>query len=279
MENTTGEKQIEAVLKKHRIKFEKRHRLTSLKKDSKKYRIPDFYLPGSGLCIEYFGSWDLPSKSLRARERLRFLEKLAVYELNKVWCIYLYPNTLKYAEKIILTMIEKIKIKREVDRGGLEDAKKGLVHGIEDKIHTKVFLVKKEHFKEPHWVRFLIFALAGSLLTLFFVLLGMNIALFFPAVFAVSNSMRASLLLVLNSLYFAFVGVTLASIAVAAFHAHRKYIISGFLNIFFVVAIALVALSLINLVFNPVFLDSMFLAFFTVMIVVPVEAYMAWSRE
>ena len=83
MENTAGEKQIEAVLKKHRVRSEGKHRLTSLKKDSKKYRIPDFYLPEYRLCIEYFGSWDLPGKSLQARERLRFLEKVAVYELNK----------------------------------------------------------------------------------------------------------------------------------------------------------------------------------------------------
>ena len=53
----TGEKQIATILKELNVDFQDDKKLF-LKKDTKKYRVPDFYLPKHDLVIEYFGSWN-----------------------------------------------------------------------------------------------------------------------------------------------------------------------------------------------------------------------------
>jgi len=273
-ENTSGELLIESILKKHKILFDRKKRLTTLKKDPKKFRIPDFYLPAYGLCIEYFGSWDLEQESLRSKERARFLEKIAVYELNKVKCVYLYPHTLKYAEKIILTAIEKVKIGWELDKGALDKLGKKVIIKISK---PKIVFVPKEGYSMPHWLNFLLFFFAGALLALFFVLFAFNSMLFFQNYFQFSMSTLDTIGWVIRTVNIGFFIATVASICTAIYFAHRKYLLNEFMWVFYLVMAALVVLSLINIVFNPIFLNGMFLAFFTVMILVPVETYMAWN--
>lgn len=111
--NLTGEKQIAKILKEMNVKFDDKKKFY-LKKDSKKYRVPDFYLPKYDLVIEYFGSWDYKkSKKMQEKERARFMEKVGAYESSGMNCIYLYPNDLINAKKIIeekIKSIEKPKI-------------------------------------------------------------------------------------------------------------------------------------------------------------------------
>lgn len=107
--NYSGEKQLELILKELNLPFERNKKL-KLEKDSKKYRIPDFYITKYDLVIEYFGSWEnKKNKAMEKKERARFMEKVGAYEESGVDCIYLYPEDLKNAKQKIETKIELIK--------------------------------------------------------------------------------------------------------------------------------------------------------------------------
>jgi hypothetical protein len=105
--NTIGEKEIEKILKQHAIKYTRKKKLT-LKKDSRKFRIPDFYIADKKLAIEYFGSWNITdNKELEKRERKRFMEKVGAYNTNGINCVYIYPSELVQAENIILNAVKE----------------------------------------------------------------------------------------------------------------------------------------------------------------------------
>jgi hypothetical protein len=106
--NKSGEKLIEAVLDKHKIRYDRRKKM-KLKKDTKNYRIPDFYLPDYKLVIEFFGSWLVPeNKKFEERERKRFMEKVGAYHQSHIHTLYLYPTQLIDAEKLIVKATKQI---------------------------------------------------------------------------------------------------------------------------------------------------------------------------
>ena len=128
--NITGEKQIASILKDMGINFDRKKKLYPAK-DSKKYRIPDFYLPKYKLAIEYFGSWDNSlSKTLQDKERARFMEKVGAYEASGVKCVYIYPNQLAVAKEIIQKALRKYE-------------KKSTKNSVNDKIAKSIFIEKK----------------------------------------------------------------------------------------------------------------------------------------
>ena len=107
--NKSGEKFIEAILDKHKVKYDRRTKM-KLKKDTKKFRVPDFFLSEYDLVIEFFGSWLMPNnKKFEERERKRFMEKVGAYHQSKIHTLYLYPTQLKDAEKLILKSLKDIK--------------------------------------------------------------------------------------------------------------------------------------------------------------------------
>ena len=106
--NKSGEKLIETILDAHNIRFNRKKQM-KLKKDTKKYRVPDFYLPDYNMVIEFFGSWIVPeNKKFEERERKRFMEKVGAYHQSKIHTLYLYPTQLKDAEKLILKATKQI---------------------------------------------------------------------------------------------------------------------------------------------------------------------------
>jgi hypothetical protein len=106
--NKSGEKLIESILDKHKIRYDRKKRM-KLKKDTKKFRIPDFYLQDYNLVIEFFGSWIVPgNKKFEKREQKRFMEKVGVYHHNKMHTLYLYPTDLRDAEKLIVKATKQI---------------------------------------------------------------------------------------------------------------------------------------------------------------------------
>ncbi|MBT4870915.1 MAG: hypothetical protein HON47_05045 [Candidatus Diapherotrites archaeon] len=106
--NKSGEKLIESILDKHKIRYDRKKRM-KLKKDTKKFRIPDFYLQDYNLAIEFFGSWIVPgNKKFEKREQKRFMEKVGVYHHNKMHTLYLYPTDLRDAEKLIVKATKQI---------------------------------------------------------------------------------------------------------------------------------------------------------------------------
>jgi hypothetical protein len=101
-------KQIRKILFHNKISFLTSQRLY-LKNDSKKYRVPDFYLPDQNIVVEYFSSWEVAENVVfQKNERTRFMKKVEVYGENKYNCLFIYPNEVGALEELILGFIKKI---------------------------------------------------------------------------------------------------------------------------------------------------------------------------
>jgi hypothetical protein len=84
-----GELFISEFLKRKRIIFRSQEKISGLTNDSKQYRIADFYLVKYKLFIEFNGLWNTSEEYKQA-----YKQKMAVYEKNRIPCIYLYPENL-----------------------------------------------------------------------------------------------------------------------------------------------------------------------------------------
>ncbi len=100
-EESDGETAIAAILRKMNVSFEPEKVITGLKGDTHSYRKADFYLPDYDIFVEFFGGWDTPNPKERKKERARYNKKKMIYNLNGIKCIYIYPNQLHYANKLI----------------------------------------------------------------------------------------------------------------------------------------------------------------------------------
>ena len=137
-----GEKQIALILKEMNVTFDDKKKFF-LKKDTKKYRVPDFYLPKYNLAIEYFGSWDhKKSKKIQEKERKRFMEKVGAYESSGINCIYIYPNDLANAKTIIKNKLEEMD-KPQSTVKKVEPNKNKIEEEIPDQIITTTKTVKE----------------------------------------------------------------------------------------------------------------------------------------
>lgn len=56
----------------------------------------DFYLPECDVYIEFLGNWNTSD-----RDKQRYKEKMRVYNLNGLKCIWIYPNQLHYTFTVI----------------------------------------------------------------------------------------------------------------------------------------------------------------------------------
>lgn len=84
-----GERQIAGFLDQRQIPFEYEHPLALFHRDRIRLYYPDFYLPGQGLFIEYFGM-------LGNNEYENGLnEKLAAYQANQATVLSVYPFNLQ----------------------------------------------------------------------------------------------------------------------------------------------------------------------------------------
>lgn len=108
-----GERAVCAALKNLNIKYEQEKVIDFLEKDTKKYRVADFFLPKYNLYIEYLGGWDKKNPEHRAMERRRYGHKKYVYRKNAVRCIWIYPNQLNYVSSVIMNSIESFQKKKK----------------------------------------------------------------------------------------------------------------------------------------------------------------------
>lgn len=89
-----GEDFVAGILDKIGEDYKREKKIYGLKGDAISYpRIADFYLPKHKIYIEFFGGWNTPNLEERKTERARYMEKKRVYDLNKIKCIYLYPQS------------------------------------------------------------------------------------------------------------------------------------------------------------------------------------------
>ncbi|MBI1969654.1 hypothetical protein HYS48_03080 [Candidatus Woesearchaeota archaeon] len=84
-----GAKALQAFFKSHNIASAYREKKINLKHEVKEYVLPDFYLAGYDIFVEFMSGWDDP------KQRPRLLEKLEIAERNSLPILFLYPNELK----------------------------------------------------------------------------------------------------------------------------------------------------------------------------------------
>lgn len=84
-----------------------------MKGDFKGSRRADFFLKEYNIYIEYLGGWDKKDPEEREKERKRYNEKKAIYELNNIKCIWIFPVQLNYVSNVIKRELEKLSGKVE----------------------------------------------------------------------------------------------------------------------------------------------------------------------
>lgn len=93
------------------IEFESQKKIFNLRSDSKQFRIADFYLPKFKVYVEFFGLWNNSGNE-------EYLHKKDIYRLNKIPCVYIYPENLGIIEftfdRRIQLVLEKNNLKKEL---------------------------------------------------------------------------------------------------------------------------------------------------------------------
>ena len=107
---TEGEEFIAEYLTYNKIDFLAQYEIHFLKGDDKKYRKADFYLPKYKVYLEFEGAFNSDSY------KDRYISKKAVYEKNKIPCIYLYPENLGIIRYIFPKRMESLLRKHQMNR-------------------------------------------------------------------------------------------------------------------------------------------------------------------
>lgn len=292
--NKYDEAVIVGILKEIGINFETRKKLI-LKKDTKKYRIPDFYLPKYNLAIEYFGSWNnSKNKAMQERERKRFMEKVGAYESSGIDCIYLYPDELIHAKKLIQHKIKEIEnpkeediiaqsivtkpkkttIKKMVEEERIVLPKREVIEKKETTIDTsnleenKIISSKKE-YEEHNGLKqallYCIYAIGGLFIFMLLISFGL---------FLLGNPLENPLNEIYEILYLLFILTGVLSIILATLFAVNKELSKGFI----IVGVVLLAFYLITLFsFGDPF-TRIITILVTALAVAPAEYYMVTSN-
>ncbi|MDD4251254.1 MAG: hypothetical protein PHX27_03625 [Candidatus ainarchaeum sp.] len=272
-----GEKEIEKILTELKVKFDRKKKLKNLKKDTKKFRVPDFYLEEYSLVIEYFGGWDnKKNKALEKRERARFMEKVGAYEESGVNCVYLYPEDLPVLKEKILKKINSIKESRKAKEiSKTITTKKEII--INEKVKpiekkpiivkdnpTNPFIKKEINKNKPLFKKIIIgLDLIALLLLLFMIIITILILL-------EGNPLISDLYPILDFLFFTFTGVIILSIIFSALFALEKNISKGFIY----VSIILIAFFLILLWFFGDPLTKIIIIMIGAIVIIPGQYYL-----
>jgi hypothetical protein len=71
------------------LEYREQHLIPGLNDKYSTHRVADFYLPKYNVMVEFAGRWNR-SKD----ERKRYQDKKEVYEINKIPCVWIYPDNL-----------------------------------------------------------------------------------------------------------------------------------------------------------------------------------------
>lgn len=108
-----GELFIKDYLESNSIKYVFQSKIEGLKNDVKSYRVADFYLPKYKVYIEFYGLWNNSNNE-------DYKIKKKVYELNKIPCVYLYPENLGIIgftlDKRLQAELKKYKLDKELKK-------------------------------------------------------------------------------------------------------------------------------------------------------------------
>ena len=110
---TEGEQYVEDFFQSFGIEYECQKKIVGLKKDTKFYRVADFYLPKFKVYVEFYGLWNNSGNQ-------DYSEKKEVYKHNGIPCVYLYPENLGILEysfdKRIQQVLEYHKMENELNK-------------------------------------------------------------------------------------------------------------------------------------------------------------------
>ena len=306
--NKSGEKLIESVLTSHKIRYDRKKKM-KLKKDTKAYRIPDFYLPDYNMIIEFFGSWNAPeNKKYQDRERKRFMEKVGVYHQNKIHTLYLYPKQLKDAEKLIIKATKQISnlpaiyrqplywnipwlVEKKIEKPKASDFLKSksvtketekIVNEInleknnETKTEEKVVVVEKEHkvlVRNAPTTEFKddYKPISNTFATLLLMLTGLVVFLFL--VYGVT--VFAGMIELMEPAFNLFILVTIILVILSAIYALERNIFHGFI----IVGIILTILILIGILLLGDNVWRLVTTIIIILAIVPTEYYMITSNS
>ncbi len=280
----TGEKEIKKILEELKVDFDTKKKLF-LKKDTKKFRIPDFFLPKYNLTIEYFGSWNNPkNKKLQEKERKRFMEKVGAYESSGVNCIYLYPDELVHAKKIIENKINELEdpIKEEIiEQVSNKPTQKNVVRVKEEKIiiqkekklpkfddDYETPIVVKEKPTEDGLKKIIIYNISAI------VILFIALVLMMIFTFSIGNPLINPISEIYEITYILFIIAGIISIILSIVFAINKDLSKGFI----IVAIILIAFYIITLFFFGDPLTRTITILLTALAIAPSEYYMVTSN-
>ncbi len=283
--NLSGEKKIEEILKQNNIKFDRKKKLI-LSKDSKNYRMPDFYLEKYQMAIEYFGSWhNKESKKIEQKERARFMEKVGAYEESGIDCLYLYPQDLIDAEKKILEKISKIELRTKAKEvAKLIPAKKQDTHIRPTKTTSTKEIIKTEtttyhtHLEpntlaetfDTQTLKKIILGIASISLLLF-----LFQAIIGTILFTQGNPLTSDLSGPNDLFYLIFVVLIPVGIILSGVYAYKKNLSKGFLY----VSIIMFIFYIITLLLFGDPLNRAIVLLVSVLAIIPIEHYMLTSNN
>lgn len=286
-----NEKKIAKILDELNIKYESNKKLV-LQKDTKKYRVPDFYLPKYSLAIEYFESWNnIKNKAMEKRERKRFMEKVGAYESSGINCIYLYPDEIIHAKKIIEKKISEFddSLKNEIvsqvinnknikNEENKDEENKEIIKTKKEFTKTIIYPEKKISFEkdfkkitieENSFLKKFILLCIGLITILFFGLLVVNIVNFLQG-----NILNNPLIEIIEILFSLFVFVGIVSILASIIFAIQKNLSKGII----IVGIILVFFFILTLMFFGDPFTQIITVLVIALAVVPSEYYMITSN-
>jgi hypothetical protein len=106
-----GEEFLQDFFESVEIKFVREKTISGLKGDQKQYRVADFYLPQFHVYVEFLGLWN----TIKNEE---YKVKKEIYKLNKIPCVYIYPDNLGIIhyifDKRIQTELSKNNLNKEL---------------------------------------------------------------------------------------------------------------------------------------------------------------------
>jgi hypothetical protein len=277
--NLSGEKKIAELLTKNKIKFDRKKKLV-LQKDSKKYRMPDFYLEKYQVAIEYFGSWHhKDSKKIEQKERARFMEKVGAYEESGIDCLYLYPEDLANAEQKILEKLGKAELRNKASEIAKLIPTKQTTHIRPTKTTTVVTETTDYHKHlektssadvfNPIFLKKLVLGIASVSLVLFLFQFIIGTMLFIQG-----NPLTSDLFGPNDLFYLIFIVLIPIGIILSGVYAYKKNLSKGFIYVSIIMIVFYTAL----LIFFGDPLNRAIILLASVLAIIPIEHYMLTSN-
>ena len=296
--NKSGEKLIESILTSHHIRYDRKKKM-KLAKDTKQFRIPDFYLQDYDLVIEFFGSWLVPeNKKFEERERKRFMEKVGAYHQSGVHTLYLYPTQLKDAERLILKATKQISNlpveyrqalywnipwmkEKKIEKPLESDFKKNKTEEVVKTIKTETKIVEevKTITEQPREHKVIVGDFSqnrndfserkvvnNTFANILLFITGLTIFLFIVH----GVTVLANIIDLINPAFELFLFVTIILIVLSAIYAIQRNILHGFI----IVGIILTILILIGILILGNNVWNIVLTIIIILAVVPTEYYM-----